>query len=191
MLNRYRVFTVLIVGCLLLTGTSLAGPKETLHFGFEMVGGVEAVGSRNETIRGPNSPVWIGTSDLDLAPAFHSDGMELVQGGDNCFSDQLSPLKASLQIMEDNDGSARVNIYFTAWSSDGKATEIKYWLILVDSAGWAGLDGVDDFPPRGTTVTMEPDYWAMITEGRGQLKKVSCTGEGGDEIVITLSLSQP
>ena len=188
MLNRKRILVAGILAglCLAATGAQ-AGPKESLPFSLVMTGDLSGYDSRTENIRGNHSPVWFG-GDFTLSAFFvgnHYGGKD----GEECFDG--GTFTGPIQITQQKDGSAQAMWFFHGFSDDGNKTDIKYVLTLVDPSGWIG----GSFPPRDNSVTMIATEWEIHTEGKGQLRKVSCTGTGGladgNPVDVTITVSQP
>ena len=103
--------------------------------------------------------------------------------GKNCFSaGTFTSTLAINQPKKKVPSQARFQFFFKAKGNDGTATEIKYLL-----EGQGTFDSPANWPPsKGTTTTATFTDWEMSTEGKGQNKKISCTGEGSFAVVITV-----
>lgn len=93
------------------------------------------------------------------------DGAECFKNGID-FEDNIT-----LAVVKERDGSAWARVYFWGCVNDGE-TELLYGLHM-----YGTFSG--DWPPQdGKTTDVHLYEWEMVSEGRGKLKKVSCTGSG-------------
>lgn len=107
--------------------------------------------------------------------------------GEDCFWEGAYGHDDNLTLAvvgEEDDGTAHARFYFWAYVNDG-TTELLYALHM-----YGTFDG--PWPPDpdingGTTIIL--DTWEMVSEGRGKLRRVSCTGGGafspGTTITVT------
>ena len=107
--------------------------------------------------------------DYDLT---YFQGIEFKKPGDGaaCFSKGRYYDKG-LAVVKEHDGSASARVHFYAFVNDG-ATELHYILRM-----YGEFEG--NWPPDnlGTTY-IHLDSWEMESEGRGKLRKASCTRYG-------------
>ena len=114
------------------------------------------------------------------------DGAECFQNGID-FYDNIT-----LAVVKERDGSAWARVYFWGCVNDG-ATELLYGLHMYGTfdGPWPPDPGVNE----GTTYVHLYE-WEMVSEGKGKLKKASCTGSGTfyedhtqdyDEVIITVT----
>ena len=184
-------FLVVCLGMFMSAAT--AGKPEPLLFTFQVGGEVMGAGSDVERVRGNTSPVWFD-EEFWLGGVLLTDAAYRDRSAADCFPDFGDPavgFNAQMQLTRNNSGAAQAILWFRGFSEDGKETEVKYELTLVDPVGWRDDSGglVTEFPPIGTSIWMNATEWTMTTEGKGQLKKVSCTGSG-DSVNVLLTLDQ-
>jgi hypothetical protein len=95
---------------------------------------------------------------------------QVIGGGTACFPDTVD--YEGWFVVRENRGSPRAEFYFKAFGKDSSPGH-KYVL---------HLNGVflpdDNFPPsEGSTATMYATDWEMSTEGKGQDRHNTCTGD--------------
>ncbi len=100
--------------------------------------------------------------------------------GEICFRDPItgSSIFIGAMIISQPQKKApeqgHVQFFFTAFGNDG-TPDIKYQLEMFGTfdnpANW--------LPDPGTSTTLNVTDWKMGTEGKGQNRKISCTGDGG------------
>lgn len=104
--------------------------------------------------------------------------------GDDCFKDVIEESdNITLAVVKESDGTAWARVYFWAYVNDGE-TELKY-----------GLHMYGDFdspwpPENGGTTVISLNSWEMVSEGKGKLRRVSCTGSGEFPNGVTITVTR-
>ena len=112
---------------------------------------------------------------------FKTDG-----DGANCFQDGIRfDDNITLAVVKERDGSAWARVYFWAYVNDG-TTELLYGLHMYGTftGPWPPQNGI--YNP--TYVHL--DSWEMVSEGKGKLRKVSCTGSGEFTTEVTITVTR-
>ena len=79
-----------------------------------------------------------------------------------------------MHIIQERDGSGSATAWIHGATANDGVTAVKYRLDVVGT-----FDFPENWPPvLGTSNTLRITGWEMSSEGKGQLKKVSCTGTG-------------
>jgi hypothetical protein len=122
-------------------------------------------------------------SDLNyfMEKTFKTDG-----DGANCFRDGIRvDDNITLAVVKERDGSAWARVYFWAYVNDG-ITELLYGLHM-----YGTFDG--PWPPQngvGNPTFVHLNSWEMVSEGKGKLRRVSCTGSGEFPTGVTITVTR-
>jgi hypothetical protein len=107
--------------------------------------------------------------------------------GANCFEDGIR-IGDNITLAVVNDGgTAWARVYFWAYTDDG--TPLKYGLHMYGYfvGPWPPENGV------GNPTFVYLTSWEMVSEGKGKLRKVSCTGSGplvGESFLVTITATR-
>jgi len=166
------LFFLLVSGFGIKHAVSKKPPKVNAEICMTVTGDITAglachtQGIRNNTTQLIVRPI---VSDLTY---FHNEIFKGSFPGYQCFKDGIKESdNITLAVVKESDGSAWARVYFWAYVND-EATELLYGLHM-----YGDFDG--DWPPPDEGVTnVLLNSWEMVSEGKGKLRKVSCTGSG-------------
>jgi len=105
--------------------------------------------------------------------------------GAHCFKDGIRiDDNITLAVVKERDGTAWARVYFWAYVNDG-TTELLYGLHMYGTfkGPWPPQNGI------GNPTYVHLNTWEMVSEGKGRLRRVSCTGSGTfyNEVTITVT----
>ena len=173
---KHMIIALLALSVLLSAGA--VGARESATFRYTLSGDVMGEDTTRSQIKNNNTVLW---SSFNPGPALdisHFLAEEFDNGsGAGCFGG--GEFEGSFQILQERDGSALLHFYFEAFDNNGQGDH-KYVLTLLGE-----FDDPFNFPPAApgsgdSDVQFQSDAWEMTTEGRGQDRKVTCTGDSGE-----------
>jgi hypothetical protein len=138
----------------------------------------------NQGIRHNTTQLIVRPIDFDLSYFQVIDFKQLGDGA-ACFSEGTygNGDTITLAVVKEKDGTAWARVYFWAFVNDG-TTELLYGLHM-----YGEFDG--DWPPQDGGVTnVLLNSWEMVSEGKGKLQKVSCTGSGDFDTGVTITVTR-
>ena len=151
-------------------------------------GDLDAVaGCYSQRIKSKTTQLIVRPFVSNLAYFATGDGAKCFDITAACFEDGISAEdNVTLAVVKENDGTAWARVYFWAYVNDG-TTELLYGLHMYGSFS-------SDWPPKdGHTTLVILDTWEMVSEGKGKLRKVSCTGSGppaGEPFLVTIEVTR-
>jgi hypothetical protein len=187
MQHRGFRFQVACIGVFSVLALLLAGPvsaRETGRFHFSAIGDVVGEDEANNRLKKNNNVLWGSYPPGMALDISYFQAVNFQNGsGSDCFPDGV--YSGPFVVSQENDGSALVDFYFVASGTDG-STDHKYVLHLLGT-----FDDPGNFPPiTGTPIVMSAPAWMMTTEGKGQARKVTCTGDGDAGFVATVTVTR-
>ena len=173
---KHTIIALLALFVLLSAGA--VGARDSATFRYTLNGAVTGEDTTRSQIKNKNTVLW---SSFNPGPAldisfFHAEEFDNGSGA-NCFAG--GEFDGPFQILQERDGSALLHFYFEAFDNNGQGVH-KYVLTLLGE-----YDDPLNFPPAqpgsgDSDVLFQSDAWDMTTEGRGQDRKVTCTGDSGE-----------
>lgn len=162
----------------ILISAGAAGARESATFRYTFSFGILGADTTRTQVKNRNPVLWSSfnpdpTLDIGFLQAEIFDN----GSGADCF--QGGEFEGPFQIWQERDGTARLAFYFNASDTDGGGDH-KYVLTLVGP-----YDDPTNFPPAApgsgdSDVRILSDEWVLTTEGRGQDRRVTCTGDSGE-----------
>ena len=180
----FRTSIFLLLALLILVLAGPANARESGLFSFDAMGDVSGYDENRNTIKKKTTQLvssWPPGMFLDIS-FFQAVNFKNGSGAD-CFPD--GDYTGPFVVLQQRDGSARVDFYFVANGTDG-SPDHKYVLQLFGT-----FDDPGNFPPAlGSSIIMSAPAWLMSTEGRGQARKVTCTGDGDAGFAATVAVTR-
>ena len=171
----------------------LAGPADAREYGryhFLAIGDVSGEHENSIRIRKKMSQLessWPPGMELDISffkdlDFNNGDGAVCFPGGPGLDDGHY---EGPFVISQNRNGTAQVDFYFVANGTDG-SPDHKYVLQLFGT-----FIPANNFPPTlDTEVVMSAPAWLMLTEGRGQARKVTCIGDGDSGFAATVIVTR-
>lgn len=177
-----RAWAVVQLSMVMLFWSSLgveAGGREEATFRATVSGDISGgPQSRAQVIRDNTTQIVISKPSmvLDLS-YFRGVSFKAPDDGADCFAAGSyggAGNGGSMHISQERDGSGLATAWIRGATANDGVSDLTYRLDMTGS-----YDDPNNWPPAlGTSNTLRIDGWEMSSEGKGQLKKISCTGSG-------------
>ena len=187
--NLHQISITLLLAMLILLFAGPADSRESGTFHYLVAGNISGEDERGNQIKKKNTTLWVSQPGMELNISFFQAENFKNGSGAVCFPGDPNPdgkYTGPFVVSQERDGSAHVDFYFRASGTNG-SLDHKYRLELFGT-----FDDDTNFPPAvgPSGVVMAASAWLMSTEGKGQDRKVTWTGDGDSGFAATVTVTR-